>query len=375
MQRPRRDFVDVKRIVVKIGSSSLAYPTGEPNDQQMKILVSQLSKLKERGLEVVLVTSGAIGVGFHQLGYKKRPKTIQEKQAAAAVGQGILMNKYESFFGEYGVLVGQILLTKEDFASRKRFLNARNTLYALLNLGAIPIINENDTVAVDEIKLGDNDTLASRVAGLVDADLLLMLSDIEGLYTDNPRTNPDACLLYMVTEINQELEQMAGGAGSEVGTGGMTTKLQAAKMAMHSGFPMVLAKAEEKDVVLRVLSGEPLGTVFWPSVRLENKKGWIAYSANVQGNLIIDDGAVQALLKKGKSLLPSGIIKIEGDFSLGEIVSIQNSLGLEIGRGIINYSFKEMEKIKGLQSKDIAKVLGYCDYDEVIHRDNLALDV
>lgn len=375
MQRPIRDFSDVRRLVVKIGSSSLASHTGEPNLQQMETLVHQLAQIHLQGVEVLLVTSGAVGVGFHELGYVQKPKTIPEKQAAAAVGQGLLMHMYETFFSQYNVLVGQILLTREDFTNRIRFLNARNTLYTLLGFGCIPIINENDTVVVEEIKLGDNDTLAARVAGLVDADLLLMLSDIDGLYTADPRNNPDASIIYMVTEMNEELEHMAGGVGSAVGTGGMATKMQAARMAMHFGLPMVLANAVEENIVSRVLAGEPIGTVFWPTVRWENKKRWIAYSAKVQGKLLVDAGAVRALVKGGKSLLPSGITAVTGNFEMGNIVSIIGPNGTEIGRGIVNYPAEEVQLIKGLQTKEIQDKLGHKDYDEVIHRNNLVLDV
>lgn len=375
MQKPARDFSEVKRIVVKVGSSSLIYDTGKPNLARMEMLVRQLADLHNRGLDVLLVTSGAIGVGFNRLGYSQKPKSIPEKQAAAAVGQGILMHMYEKFFAEYGVMVGQILLTREDFSDRRRFLNARNTMYALLGLRVIPVINENDTVTVEEIKLGDNDTLAAQVAGLVDADLLLLLSDIDGLYTSNPKTDPGATIIPMVTEINREIEAMAGGAGSSVGTGGMSTKLHAARMAMHSGLPTVLAGAGMDDVIRRVVAGEQVGTVFWPSVRLDNKKRWIAYCATVQGKLHVDDGAVQALIRRGKSLLPSGITRVEGVFEMGNTVSVIAPDGREIARGIVNYSAGEVNLIKGLKTQDIHGVLGHKDYDEVVHRNNLVLDI
>lgn len=372
---PARDFSEVKRVVVKVGSSSLVYDTGKPNLSQMEKLVRQLADIHNRGMEVLLVTSGSIGVGLYRLGYTGKPKSIPEKQAAAAVGQGMLMHMYEKFFAEYGVTVGQVLLTREDFSHRSRFLNARNTLYTLLGMGVIPIINENDTVAVEEIKLGDNDNLAAQVAGLIDADLLILLSDIHGLYTSNPKTNPDAELLHVVTEITPEMEKMAGGTGSLVGTGGMATKLQAARMAMHFGLATVMARAGDNDIIRRVVSGEQLGTVFWPSVRLENKKRWIAYSSAVQGKLVIDEGAVQALTRRGKSLLPSGITAVEGEFEIGNTVSVVGPDGREIARGIVNYSAREVELIKGLHTHDIQRALGHKDYDEVIHRNNLVLDV
>ncbi|HHW43615.1 MAG TPA: glutamate 5-kinase, partial [Desulfotomaculum sp.] len=262
-----RDLGNVRRVVVKVGSSSLIYPTGRPNLSQMEKLVRQLADLYNQGREVLLVTSGAIGVGQYRLGYTRRPKTIPEKQAAAAVGQGMLVHIYEKFFAEYGVTVGQVLLTREDFSDRRRFLNARNTLYTLLRLGVVPVINENDTVAVEEIKLGDNDNLAALVSTLVDADLLILLSDIDGLYEADPRRCREARLIDQVREITPELEKCAGGAGTSLGTGGIVTKLQAARIAMHSGIITVLARSTEPDVVRRVVSGESLGTIFWPSGR------------------------------------------------------------------------------------------------------------
>ncbi|MQL53824.1 glutamate 5-kinase [Desulfofundulus thermobenzoicus] len=370
-----RDLGNVRRVVVKVGSSSLIYPTGRPNLSQMEKLVRQLADLHNQGREVLLVTSGAIGVGQYRLGYTRRPKTIPEKQAAAAVGQGMLVHIYEKFFAEYGVTVGQVLLTREDFSDRRRFLNARNTLYTLLRLGVVPVINENDTVAVEEIKLGDNDNLAALVSTLVDADLLILLSDIDGLYEADPRHCREARLIDQVREITPELEKCAGGAGTSLGTGGIVTKLQAARIAMHSGIITVLARSTEPDVVRRVVSGESLGTIFWPSGRMDNKKRWIAFSSTVCGCLYVDEGAARALLEHGKSLLPSGIIRVEGSFEMGNTVSICDPAGKEIARGIVNYSSPEVERIKGLQTKEIARVLGYKDYDEVVHRNNLVLDV
>lgn len=375
MKDGMRDFSEIRRIVVKVGSSSITYLNGKPNLEQMEFLVRQLADLHNQDRDVLLVTSGAIGVGLKRLGYARRPKNIPEKQAAAAVGQGILMHMYEKFFAEYGVVAGQVLLTREDFSDRKRFLNARNTMYALLNLGVIPVINENDTVAVEEIKLGDNDNLAALVAGLVDADLLILLSDIDGLYTANPRVDPQARLIDRVDEITAEVESLAGGAGTSLGTGGMATKIQAARVAMHSGVTMVLARTTEKDVIRRVVAGEPVGTVFWPSVRLENKKRWIAYSSTVHGKIYVDGGAAQALLHKGKSLLPSGVTKVEGEFDMGNTVSVISPEGKEIARGIVNYSSSEVEQIKGSQTREIAEILGHKDFDEVVHRDNLVLNI
>ncbi|MFZ5596656.1 MAG: glutamate 5-kinase [Bacillota bacterium] len=367
----RDTFKTAGRIVVKVGSSSLVYPNGKPNISRMEMLARELSDLRNRGIDVLLVTSGAQGVGLKRLGLARRPASMPEKQAVAAVGQGMLMHMYEKLFAEYGVIVGQVLLTKEDFSDRKRFLNARNTMYSLMSFGVVPIINENDTVAVDEIKLGDNDNLAALVGCLVDADLLILLSDVDGLYSGDPRSDSNAGLIREVRVITGEMEKSAGGSGSRVGTGGMVTKLQAAKIAMHSGVAMVLASASEKDVVRRIISGEEIGTVFWPLEKLANKKMWIAYSSSVQGKITVDEGAAKALLFSGKSLLPSGIIGLEGDFEIGNTVSVTDPGGREIARGIVNYSAGEIERIKGKHSRDIKKILGHQDYDEVIHRNNL----
>lgn len=376
MQEIKRNFSEFKRIVVKVGSSSVAHDTGKPNLFQMERLARQLADLYNRGKEVVLVTSGAIGMGAGKLGLAGRPKTIPEKQAAAAVGQGVLMHIYEKFFAEYGVTVGQVLLTRQDFSDRRRFLNARNALHSLLQFGVIPVINENDTVAVDEIKFGDNDTLSALVASLIDAEILILLSDIEGLFSADPRKHPDATLIRDVHEITPEVEGLAGGTGSRLGTGGMATKLQAARIAMHSGVVTVIAGAGEKDIIRRVVAGEETGTVFWPLAnKLENKKRWIAYSSAVCGKIIVDDGAARALAKLGKSLLPSGVTGVEGSFEIGNTVSIVSRDGREIGRGVTNYTSDEIDRIKGAQTRDISRLLGHKDYDEVVHRNNLVLDL
>lgn len=368
-----RDFNRIQRLVVKVGSSSLTYPTGKLNIEQIEQLVRQLADLHNRGLDVLLVTSGAVGAGAGKLGLSGRPRTMPEKQAAASVGQGMLLHMYEKIFAEYGVVVGQVLLTREDFADRPRFLNARNTLQAMLGYNIIPVINENDTVAVDEIKLGDNDTLSALVGGLVDADLLVLLSDVDGLYDGKPGT-PGSKVIYEVKEINDKIESLAGGAGSAVGTGGMITKIHAARVAMHSGLVTIIARASEKDIIRRLVAGEPVGTVFWPSVKLVNKKRWIAFGATVCGRIHIDGGAVRAIQSNGRSLLPSGITGVDGNFGIGNTVSIIAPDGKEIARGIVNYAAAEVERIKGKKTTNIELILGYKDYDEVIHRDNMALE-
>ena len=369
----KRKFSPIKRLVLKVGSSSLTYATGKLNIDQIEKLVRQMADLHNRGLDVLLVTSGAVGAGLGKLGLDKKRRTMPEKQAAAAIGQGMLLHMYEKVFAEYGVVVGQVLLTREDFADRRRFLNARNTLQALLSFNIVPVINENDTVAVDEIKLGDNDNLAAMVAGLVDADLLILLSDVDGLYDGDPG-RPGSRMLGEVYEINEDLESLAKGAGSKVGTGGMVTKIQAARIAMHSGLVTVIARASENDVVRRIVAGETLGTSFWPSARLVQKKKWIAYGATVCGRIHVDEGAVRALQKGGKSLLPSGVTAVNGEFDVGNTVSIVDANGKEIARGIVNYCAVDVHKIKGCKTSEIADILGHKDYDEVIHRDNLAIE-
>lgn len=370
-----RKYENIKRLVVKVGSSTLSHPSGKLNINQMEKLVREVADLRNSGREVILVTSGAQGAGIGKLGLKCKPKTIPQKQAMAAIGQGLLMHMYEKLFSEYGIVVAQVLLTREDIMDRKRFLNARNALNALLQLDAIPIINENDTIAVEEIKFGDNDTLSALVASLAEAELLILLSDIDGLYDTNPYVNENAVLIPLVTEINSEVERLAGGSGSDLGTGGMVTKLQAAKVAMNSGFPMIIAHGKEEKVVTRIISGEQVGTLFLPKEnRLHSKKRWIAFGSNLQGKIFIDEGAEKALVAEGKSLLPTGITGFEGEFDIGNTVSVCCGCR-EIGRGIVNYPSGDIAMIKGKKTKDIARILGHKDYDEVIHRNNFVLSV
>jgi len=363
----------VKRVVVKVGTSTITHATGELNLHQLEQLVRDLADLRNRGLEVLLVSSGAVGAGAGKLG-RSRPHTIPEKQAMAAIGQGVLLHMYEKFFAEYGKIVGQVLLTREDLADRRRHHNARNTLFAMLEYGAIPIINENDTVAVDEIRFGDNDTLAALVATLVDADLLVLLSDIDGLYTMNPRTNKEACLIGEITEINEEILGLAGEAGSGFGTGGMQTKLQAARIAMNSGVSMVIANGATKNILGDILAGEICGTFFGACKDpRRRRKCWLAWSTVPKGKLQVDEGAARALVGQGKSLLPIGITQVSGNFDVGAVVSVTGQDGVELARGIVNYPSKELRKITGKKTGEIAAILGYKDYDEVIHRDNLSL--
>jgi len=365
-----------KRIVVKVGTSTLAHQTGKLNLFQLEKLVRELADVHNQGQEVLLVTSGAIGAGAGKLGLKQKPRTIPEKQAAAAVGQGVLLHMYEKLFAEYGAVVAQILLTREDIVNRKRYLNARHTLSTLIQYGVIPIINENDTVVVDEIRFGDNDTLAALVAGLIDADLLILLSDIDGLYTGDPRTDTGAELINIIEEVTPEIEQLAGGTGSEFGSGGMETKIQAGKIAINSGVNMVITNGQTEGIIRRVLSGQGTGTLFVPREnRLHSRKRWIAYGSRVQGKVVVDDGARRAITSSGKSLLPSGILHVDGRFESGHVVSVVSLEGGEFARGIINYSSEQVSLIKGKQTQEIGAILGHKDYDEVIHRDNMTVTV
>ncbi len=364
---------NAKCIVVKVGTSTLTHETGNLNLMRMEHLVRQLADLKNQDREVILVTSAAIGAGMGRLGIRQRPKEIPAKQALAAIGQGILMQTYEKLFSEYGTAVAQVLLTKDDVADRSRYLNARNTLKKIIQYGAVPIINENDTVTFDEIKVGDNDTLAAMVAGLVDADLLVLLSDIDGLYTADPRKEADARLIPLVEEITPEIEALAGDPGSKFGSGGMQTKIAAARIAVTQGIPMVLTNGAASDC-LQFLNGTPgKGTLFLAKQHpLGSRKGWLAFSTRRAGSLTVDKGAAEAIVKNGKSLLPKGISQVEGKFTRGAVVEVLSE-GRVIARGIVNYSDGDIVRIMGRHSHEIDSILGQGHEVEVIHRDNLSL--
>lgn len=370
----RENLSEAKRVVVKVGTSTLTHSTGKLNLWRIEKLVRELADLSNQGKEIILVTSGAVGAGMDLLGLKERPKTIPEKQAAAAVGQGRLMHTYEKFFSEHGQVVAQVLLTREDSVKRTRYTNCRNTLLTLLKMGVIPIINENDAVAIDELKIGDNDTLSAMVASIVDADVLIILSDIEGVYTDNPQSNPEATLIGEIGDITPEIEALAGGAGSLRGTGGMYTKIQAGKIAVNSGVSMVIASGLTDGVLRDVLSGATVGTIFLSKEnRLQVRKRWLAFGARTQGIIIIDKGCEKAILSGGSSVLAAGITKVEGDFDHGNTISVMTMEGREVARGIANYSGRETKKIMGAHTNGIANILGSKPYDEVIHRDNMVL--
>ncbi|HHW62114.1 MAG TPA: glutamate 5-kinase [Syntrophomonadaceae bacterium] len=368
----RKSFKHSQRIVIKVGTSTLTYPNGKLNLNRIERLVREMADLHNQGKEILLVSSGAIGIGANRMGLKRVPRTLPEKQALAAIGQGSLLHMYEKIFAEYGQTIAQVLLTRDDLNERIRYLNATNTLLAILNMNVIPIINENDTVVVEEIRFGDNDTLSSLVAGIVNADLLIILSDVDGLYDSDPRHNPDARLMSEVKEIDTSMEENAGTQGREFSTGGMLTKLRAARICMAAGIPMVIANSDEEQVISRIVAGEMIGTLFVPKEnRMHAREKWIAFGTVVNGIITIDQGACTALLKKGKSLLPSGIQKVEGDFQRGDVVAVKDAGGREIARGMVNYSAKEIGLIAGRRSTEIENILGSKDYDEVIHRNNL----
>ena len=365
---------DLKKIVVKVGTSTLTYKTGKINLGNMEKLVRELADLKNQDKDIILVSSGAVGAGIGKLGLKKKPVSIQEKQAVAAVGQGVLIQFYEKLFAEYGHTIAQVLLTREDMENRMRYLNSRNTLLHLFKYGAIPIINENDTISTEEIEFGDNDKLSALVATLVDADLLVLLTDIDGLYTANPRLDPSAKCISLVQEISPELKSVAGATAEMMAKGGMITKLEAAEIAMSAGIDMVIADGREKNILRRILSGEPTGTLFCAQGgHLRSRKRWIAFAQKVKGTITIDQGAEQALKIQGKSLLPIGIIHISGDFNRGETVGILGSQGQEIARGLVNYSSMELKQIIGCKTVEVNNILGYACAEEVVHRDNLVL--
>lgn len=371
----RKALKAAKRIVVKVGTSTITYSNGKRNFSQIDRLARELADLQNQGKEMILVTSGAVAVGVDRLGLKEKPSTIPGKQAAAAVGQGVLMHTYEKFFADYGQTVAQVLLTKTESLDRHRYTNSRNTFMELIRQRVIPIVNENDVVALDELKIGDNDNMSALVAGIVDADLVIILSDVDGLYTANPQTDPNAVLVHTVSEITPEIEASAGGAGSLRGTGGMATKIQAAKAATSSGIHLVIASGTEKNAIPGILNGEEIGTLFVSREnRLQFRKRWLAFGARIMGSISVDKGCSDAVRKAGGcSILPAGITGVSGCFEAGSTVSVMDELGHELARGLVHYSSAELEKIKGCRSSDIENILGHKNFDEVIHRDDLVI--
>lgn len=362
----------LKRVVIKLGSSVILKESGELNRGCLESLVAEMAEI-HNDREIIIVSSGAIGLGKTILKVSK-PRDLSEKQALAAVGQAQLIQVYKDLFSKYNIHVGQVLLTREDLQDRQRYLNARNTILKLLEHRVMPVINENDTVAVEEIKFGDNDTLSALVASKMDADLLIMLSDVEGLKDFKKGGN----VIHEVMHLTDEIEALAQGDKSAFGVGGFSTKIEAAKITMKTGVVTVIAKGDEPGIILKLVrelekEKKEVGTWFISDEKLSSKKLWIAFNAEVKGTIIVDDGAVKVLKESGKSLLPSGVKKVEGNFESGDVVSIADISGQEFARGLVYYSAEEARKIAGKKTGEIASILGRKDYDEVIHRDNLVI--
>ncbi|MEY3798604.1 MAG: hypothetical protein RLZZ572_785 [Pseudomonadota bacterium] len=367
-------LVDAKVIVVKVGSSLVTNDGNGLDKLAIAAWATQIANLVAQGKQVILVSSGAVAEGMQRLGWKKRPTAVNELQAAAAVGQMGLVQMYESCFSQHQLHTAQLLLTHDDLADRKRYLNARSTLRTLLDLKVIPIINENDTVVTDEIRFGDNDTLGSLVANLIEADALVILTDQRGLYSADPRQDKQARFIDHALAGDAALEKMAGGAGSSVGTGGMLTKVLAAKRASRSGAHTIIASGRETDVLVRLAAGERIGTHLQTTeMKTTARKQWLADHLQLRGKLSLDDGAIKVLKLEGKSLLAIGVTAVEGHFERGEVVACCDAEGHEIARGLVNYSSAEALRIMRQPSADIEKILGYVEASELIHRDNLVL--
>lgn len=371
------DTTTYHRIVVKLGTSLVAGSNTNLNHEIMSGLVKQVARLHEQDKELLIVSSGAIAAGRNKLNVTGELRGVPFKQVLASIGQGQLMKVYENLFDEYNITVAQALLTKADLNDRAGYLNARNTLLALLELKVICIVNENDVVAIDEIqeaKFGDNDNLSAMVANLIDADLLLILSDIPGLYTADPHRHPDARLIPQVDKIDKEIEKQVSNTFGELGTGGMITKIEAAKLATASGVTVIIADGREPDIIINLVSGEKIGTLFKPvSGRLESRERWMLSGLSTRGKIIVDSGAALALKKQHRSLLAAGITQIKGDFHRGDIVDIYDLQGVRFGCGLTNYSSTDIDSIKGVHSKEIAAMLGYDYGSEVVHKNNLVV--
>ena len=376
-EKPDSKTLPYHRLVVKLGTSLLTGGSDHLNQEMMSGLIAQVAQLHNQGLELLVVSSGAIAAGRYKLGLTKERRGIPFKQVLASVGQGRLMNVYDQLFARHNITVAQALLTKADLADRAGYLNARNTLLALLELRVVCIVNENDVVAVDEIQeaqFGDNDNLSAMVANLVDADLLLILSDIAGLYTADPYRNPDARLIPQVDRIDSKIENLVTATPGTLGTGGMATKIEAAKLATASGVTVIIADGREPDMILRLAAGEKAGTRFLPIVsKLESRQRWMLSGLSTKGKLVVDFGAASALKKQKRSLLAAGITQIEGEFQRGDIVNLYDPEGVRLGCGITNYSSADIAAIKGVHSDKIATTLGYDYGSEVVHRNNLVV--
>lgn len=362
-----------RRVVIKVGSAVMTTAEGL-NQAAIDELTDTMAHLLREGREVVLVSSGAIAAGFKKIGLTAKPRSIPQKQAVAAIGQTTLMQKYEQAFARHGVKVAQILLTRNDLANRRRYLNARNTLFTLLNWKVLPVINENDTVVVEEIQFGDNDNLSALISSVVQAGLLIILTDIDGLYDQDPRLHPEAKLIPLVEKIDLRLERAASRQPGIIGSGGMFSKIQAAKKAASVGIPTIIAHGLKPRIIQRLFDGAEEGTLFLsPAAKLSSRQYWLAYTTNPAGEIVVDDGARQVLRYQGKSLLPAGIIGVNGRFSAGAAVRLLDRGGEVIGIGLSNYSASDIACIKGLQTCNIQQSLGYKGYDEVVHRDNMVI--
>jgi glutamate 5-kinase len=369
----RRVQREARRIVIKVGSSTLT-EKGLLRDEKFTDLARQVSALFEDGRQIVVVSSGAIAAGSHQLGWSHFGRSIPEKQAAAAVGQIALVELYKQRFAEHGRHVGQLLLTRAGLEHRERFLNARHTLTELLALGVVPIVNENDTVATDEIRFGDNDNLSASIVNLVNADLLIILTDVAGLFRRPPEAGrPEPELFDVVEKITPEIESCAQGSGNVFGRGGMITKLEAAKIAARSGAATLLCDGHETNVLTRVLSGEALGTLFLAGDKLSSRKHWLAFTNREKGELHIDEGAVRAIRERGRSLLPAGLLRVAGSFTRGDVVGCFGPDGTLVARGLVSYDAEESGRIAGMKAREIEPVLGYSNGDAIIHRDDLVV--
>ncbi len=366
-----------QKIIIKVGTNTLSLKDSLKgiNTEVIQRLTNTISKLKSLGHEVILVTSGAVALGVKKLNLKAKPKTISGKQAVAAIGQALLMQTYEKYFSKYNISIAQILLTRDGFSQRESYINARETILELLKLKVLPIINENDTVASEEIRFGDNDMLSAMVADLVSADRLIILTDEEGLYDSNPKTNKGAKLISTVEKITPEIEQMACGIGSEFSSGGMLSKIQAAKLAISIGVITHIIYGRNPEMILDLLSNKQIGTTFLPNInKLEKRKSWIANTLLSTGKIFVDEGAFNAILNNGKSLLPAGVKKIAGSFDRGSAIDILLwNTNKPFAKGITNYNNLELEKILGLKSSEISKTLGYTYGETVIHRDDLII--
>jgi len=370
---PKQRLITAKRVVVKLGSNVIT-AENSLNLEVIESISNQISTLMDKGVEVILVSSGAMAAGLRKMGMKGRPDEIPKRQAISAIGQSGVMNAYEKSFAKCDKKVAQILLTAEDLNNRKRYLNARNTLNTLIDWKVVPIINENDTIMVEEIKLGDNDNLAAMITLLMDADFLFILTDIDGLYDKDPRNCPDAKLIPRVTSFKKEIEDFASEIPGTLGTGGMLSKIQAARKVTSAGIPMIVARGNMANVLLHLFAGEDQGTYFVPKKeKMASRKCWIAYTLAPKGNIIIDDGAVHAVKQNGKSLLPIGVVAVEGDFEEGAAVSFKTCANKIIGIGLVNYRSLDIDLIKGLKTSQIEACLGGKHYDEIIHRNNLVL--